>query len=122
MIKNDYKVWFRISATISDWNKIKPHWIPMTLLIGSLNCAAFEAGIIEAVLDGCNFPAKVSAHWHKGTTFMVKFDEQVIARDKLMDWKCTMLNSSAIYVLYGVSKNNKPVDYKNFVKNLLSGI
>jgi hypothetical protein len=52
---------------------------------GSLNCAAFEAGIIEAVLDGCNFPAKVSAHWHKGTTFMVKFDEQVIARDKLMD-------------------------------------
>jgi len=52
---------------------------------GSLNCAAFEAGIIEAVLDGCNFPAKVSAHWHKGTTFMVKFDEQVIARDKQMD-------------------------------------
>lgn len=52
---------------------------------GSLNCAAFEAGIIEAVLDGCNFPAKVSAHWHKGTTFMVKFDEQVIARDRQMD-------------------------------------
>ena len=52
---------------------------------GSLNCAAFEAGIIEAVLNGCNFPAKVSAHWHKGTTFMVKFDEQVIARDRQMD-------------------------------------
>lgn len=52
---------------------------------GSLNCAAFEAGIIEACLDGCNFPAKVSAHWHKGTTFMVKFDEQVIARDKNME-------------------------------------
>ena len=52
---------------------------------GSLNCAAFEAGIIEAVLNGCNFPAKVSAHWHKGTTFMVKFDETVIARDRLMD-------------------------------------
>ena len=52
---------------------------------GSLNCAAFEAGIIEAVLDGCNFPAKVSAHWHKGTTFMVKFDEQVIARDRQTD-------------------------------------
>merc|ERR1711976_361029 len=52
---------------------------------GSLNCAAFEAGIIEAVLDGCNFPAKVSAHWHKGTTFMVKFNEEVIARDRQMD-------------------------------------
>merc|ERR1712029_1093148 len=33
---------------------------------GSLNCAAFVAGIVEAVLDGANFPAKVSAHWHKG--------------------------------------------------------
>lgn len=52
---------------------------------GSLNCAAFEAGIIEAVLDGCNFPAKVTAHWHKGTTFMVKFDDQVIARDRQID-------------------------------------
>lgn len=49
---------------------------------GSLNCAAFVAGIVEAVLDGANFPAKVSAHWHKGTTFMVKFEEGVIARDK----------------------------------------
>ena len=59
------------------------------------------AGIVEAVLDGANFPAKVlfakkkkqadflrdillqvSAHWHKGTTFMVKFEEEVIARDR----------------------------------------
>ena len=55
------------------------------MILGSLNCAAFEAGIIEAVLDGCNFPAKVSAHWHKGTTFMVKFNEEVIARDRQME-------------------------------------
>ena len=26
---------------------------------GSLNCAAFVAGIVEAVLEGANFPAKV---------------------------------------------------------------
>ena len=32
---------------------------------GHLNCASFVAGIIEAVLDGANFPVKVSAHWHK---------------------------------------------------------
>jgi hypothetical protein len=50
---------------------------------GSLNCAAFVAGIVEAVLDGANFPCKVSAHWHKGTTLMVKFDEEVIARDRV---------------------------------------
>ncbi|XP_045160600.1 trafficking protein particle complex subunit 5-like [Mercenaria mercenaria] len=54
---------------------------------GSLNCAAFTAGIIEAVLNGANFPAKVTVHWHKGTTFMIKFDESVIARDKLVDGK-----------------------------------
>ncbi|KAL4236981.1 Trafficking protein particle complex subunit 5 [Mactra antiquata] len=52
---------------------------------GSLNCAAFTAGIIEAVLNGANFPAKVTVHWHKGTTFMIKFEESVIARDKLVD-------------------------------------
>ena len=52
---------------------------------GSLNCAAFVAGIIEAVLVEANFSAQVSAHWHKGTTFMVKFDEKVINRDKMID-------------------------------------
>jgi hypothetical protein len=52
---------------------------------GSLNCASYAAGIIEAALDGCNFPAKVSAHWHNGTTFMVKFEEHVISRDRLID-------------------------------------
>ncbi|XP_077981505.1 trafficking protein particle complex subunit 5-like [Glandiceps talaboti] len=52
---------------------------------GGLNCAAFTAGIVEAVLNGCNFPAKVTAHWHKGTTLMIKFEESVIARDKSLD-------------------------------------
>ena len=30
-------------------------------------------------------PAKVTAHWHKGTAFVIKFDESVIARDKLIE-------------------------------------
>lgn len=30
-------------------------------------------------------PAKVTAHWHKGTTYMVKFEDSVIARDKTLD-------------------------------------
>ena len=34
--------------------------------------------------NGENFPAKISAHWHKRTTFMVKFDESVIARDSIL--------------------------------------
>ncbi|XP_052124379.1 trafficking protein particle complex subunit 5 [Frankliniella occidentalis] len=49
---------------------------------GSLNCAVFVAGIIEAVLNGCGFACKVTAHWHKGTTYMVKFEDHVISRDK----------------------------------------
>eukprot|EP00794_Sanderia_malayensis_P007759 gene7759-8603_t len=53
----------------------------------SLNCAAFVAGILEAVLCGAGFPAKVSVHWHKGTTFLIKFDDTVIAREKAMETK-----------------------------------
>ncbi|KAH9366694.1 hypothetical protein HPB48_021193 [Haemaphysalis longicornis] len=30
-------------------------------------------------------PAKVTAHWYKGTTFMIKFEESVIARDKALE-------------------------------------
>lgn len=52
---------------------------------GSLNCAIFIAGIIEAVLNSCGFTAKVTAHWHKGTTYMLQFDEAVIARDKQLE-------------------------------------
>ena len=52
---------------------------------GSLNCASFTAGAVEAVLEGANCPAKVTAHWHNGPTFMVKFEEEVIAREKQLD-------------------------------------
>ncbi|KAK9502278.1 hypothetical protein O3M35_011077 [Rhynocoris fuscipes] len=52
---------------------------------GSLNCAMFIAGIIEAVLNTAGFTAKVTAHWHKGTTYMVTFDESVITKDKQLD-------------------------------------
>ncbi|KAJ8938606.1 hypothetical protein NQ314_011414 [Rhamnusium bicolor] len=51
----------------------------------SLNCAVFIAGIVEAVLTGTGFTAKVTAHWHKGTTYMVKFDDAVVARDKQLE-------------------------------------
>lgn len=30
-------------------------------------------------------PAKVTALWHKGTTFMIKFEDTVIARDKQLE-------------------------------------
>ncbi|KAK7929906.1 hypothetical protein WMY93_006301 [Mugilogobius chulae] len=51
----------------------------------TLNCAAFTGGIIEAILTNSGFPAKVTVHWHKGTTLMIKFDDAVIARDKALE-------------------------------------
>ncbi|KAM4603270.1 trafficking protein particle complex subunit 5 [Polymixia lowei] len=51
----------------------------------TLNCAAFTGGIVEAILTHSGFPAKVTVHWHKGTTLMIKFDESVIARDKALE-------------------------------------
>jgi len=62
-------------------------FIPIPKDAGSLNPSAFIAGMIEAVLNGSNFPAKVTAHWHNGTTFMIKFEESVIQRDKTVDGK-----------------------------------
>lgn len=54
---------------------------------GNLNCASFIAGIIEAALEQCCFPSKVTVHWHQGTTFMIKFDEKVIKREKRLTAK-----------------------------------
>jgi len=54
---------------------------------GSLNCAAFTSGIIEAVLTQTGFTAKVTTHWHKGTTYMIKFEDSVIARDKKLEMR-----------------------------------
>ncbi|CAK6953372.1 trafficking protein particle complex subunit 5 [Scomber scombrus] len=51
----------------------------------TLNCAAFIGGIVDAILTHSGFPAKVTVHWHKGTTLMIKFDEAVIARDKALE-------------------------------------
>eukprot|EP00040_Diaphanoeca_grandis_P043589 m.9742 g.9742 ORF g.9742 m.9742 type:complete len:188 (-) comp7894_c0_seq1:334-897(-) len=43
---------------------------------GSLNCASFVAGIVEAILEGSHFPARVTAHSvaEKGTTLLIKFN------------------------------------------------
>lgn len=54
---------------------------------GQFNCASFIAGIIEAALEQCCFPNKVTVHWHQGTTFMIKFDESVVKREKRLTAK-----------------------------------
>uniref|UniRef100_A0A5S6Q2T6 Trafficking protein particle complex subunit 5 n=1 Tax=Trichuris muris TaxID=70415 RepID=A0A5S6Q2T6_TRIMR len=49
---------------------------------GSLNVAAFTGGLIESVLNLNNFPCRVTTVWHNGTTYVIEFDEVVIAREK----------------------------------------
>ena len=39
----------------------------------NFNVMAFAAGIVEAILEGANFPSDITAHHHKGTTLMIKF-------------------------------------------------
>lgn len=66
----------------------------------SLNCASFVGGMLEAILTDANFvstfstflkvllyfqPCKVTVHWHKGTTYVIEFDESVIVRDKALE-------------------------------------
>lgn len=52
-----------------------------------LSCAAFTAGIIEAVLDGLVFTAKVTAHtvpqdnYPIRTVFLIKFEPDVVERE-----------------------------------------
>ncbi|KAJ5457814.1 hypothetical protein N7475_009202 [Penicillium sp. IBT 31633x] len=56
-----------------------------------LNCAAYVAGIIEGVCDGCGFETKVSAHnqptelWPSRTVFLVRFGDPVMEREKVLE-------------------------------------
>ncbi|KAJ1554305.1 TRAPP subunit trs31 [Nowakowskiella sp. JEL0078] len=51
----------------------------------TLNCGAFIAGIVEAILDGCQFPSRVSAHstpsdqFPLRTTILIKFDKSGVS-------------------------------------------
>ncbi|CDO52051.1 hypothetical protein DV495_005191 [Geotrichum candidum] len=55
--------------------------------MSQLNCAAFVAGIIEAILDGYQFTANVTAHtvetdeFPLRTVFLVKFEPDVVTRE-----------------------------------------
>eukprot|EP00039_Didymoeca_costata_P018940 m.335596 g.335596 ORF g.335596 m.335596 type:complete len:184 (+) comp17635_c0_seq1:209-760(+) len=70
---------------ISDSNMVVNRFVSVPRELGSLNCAAFVAGIVEAILEGAHFPAKVTAHSvaQKGTTFLIKFDLSVLPPEAL---------------------------------------
>ena len=56
--------------------------------LSQLCCSAFIAGILEAILESLDFPAKISAHLQptdahlSRTVFLIKFAESVMAREQ----------------------------------------
>ncbi|KAF8203753.1 TRAPP complex subunit trs31 [Pholiota molesta] len=57
--------------------------------MSQLSCSSFTAGIVEAVLDGLSFPARVTAHntptaqYPNKITILIKLEQSVIDREKL---------------------------------------
>ncbi|KZV74712.1 TRAPP I complex [Peniophora sp. CONT] len=57
--------------------------------MSQLSCSSFTAGMVEAVLDGLGFPARVTAHNTPNTdhpartTILIKLDPSVLAREEL---------------------------------------
>ena len=46
------------------------------------SCAAFVAGIVRGVLEGAQFPARVTAHDEEGrTVILIKFAPEVLDRE-----------------------------------------
>ena len=66
--------------------------------------------------NGENFPAKISAHWHKRTTFMVKFDESVIARDNILGDKISQEEKRQDnYYVIEINFDFREVQYANSI-------
>ncbi|RKP21457.1 transport protein particle component [Rozella allomycis CSF55] len=76
---------------ITDNDPWTHRFISMPKDLHQLNCGAIMAGIIESILEGANFPCKVSAHtvpiegFPNRTTYLIKFDQMVIERQKLLE-------------------------------------
>lgn len=83
---------------ITDNDPIVNTYISVPKEMNQLNCAAYVAGIIEGVCDGCDFSARVTAHsvgeedepsqndkmWPGRTVFLVKFSEEVMDREEIL--------------------------------------
>ncbi|KAL8998306.1 MAG: hypothetical protein Q9169_002620 [Polycauliona sp. 2 TL-2023] len=78
---------------ISDNEPLVNQYISVPKEMSQLNCAAYVAGMMEGVCDGCGLKAAVSAHnggtemWPGKTVFLIRFDEGVVEREGLLDAK-----------------------------------
>jgi len=73
---------------ISDNEPVLTKYISVPRELSQLNCNAFIAGVVEAILDSAQFPARVTAHtvpidgFPLRTTILIKFDKEVLAREE----------------------------------------
>ncbi|KAJ3190029.1 TRAPP subunit trs31 [Gaertneriomyces sp. JEL0708] len=73
---------------ISDNEPMIQKFVAVPKEMSQLSCGAFMAGIVDAVLQGSGFPARVSAHatgtdaFPLRTTILMKFDRAVLVREK----------------------------------------
>jgi len=72
---------------ISDNDPILTRNVEIPKEMSSLSCMAIVAGIVEAVMDGWNFPSRVTAHsvptetHPRRTVLLIKLNESVRARE-----------------------------------------
>ncbi|EED81507.1 predicted protein [Postia placenta Mad-698-R] len=58
--------------------------------MSQLSCSSFTAGVVEAVLDGLGFPARVTAHntptdqYPARTTILIKLEKSVLDREEAL--------------------------------------
>eukprot|EP00164_Ancoracysta_twista_P007448 GFYU01010574.1.p1 GENE.GFYU01010574.1~~GFYU01010574.1.p1 ORF type:complete len:193 (+),score=29.43 GFYU01010574.1:142-720(+) len=73
---------------ITDKEPLVNKFVSVPREMGDLNCAAFVAGIVRGILNGADFPCRVSAHQspaeglNQRVTILIKFDPEVLERDK----------------------------------------
>ncbi|KAF9436895.1 TRAPP subunit trs31 [Entomortierella beljakovae] len=73
---------------ISDNDPVVSKFISVPKDVSQLNCGAFMAGVVEAIMDGCQFPSRVTAHtvpidgFPLRTTILIKLDKEVLEREE----------------------------------------
>ncbi|KAI0321000.1 NO signaling/Golgi transport ligand-binding domain-containing protein [Amylostereum chailletii] len=78
-----------IPDMIIDNDPIVTRSISVPRELSQLSCSSFTAGIVEAVLDGLGFPARVTAHntpsdaFPARTTILIKLEKSVLDREEL---------------------------------------
>ncbi|KAJ7190920.1 NO signaling/Golgi transport ligand-binding domain-containing protein, partial [Mycena pura] len=75
---------------IIDNDPLVERYISVPKDMSQLSCSSFTAGIVEAVLDGLGFPARVTAHntptahFPSRTTILIKLEKSVLEREEVL--------------------------------------